>query len=104
AILLALLVCSCRAPAPSAAIDPAMSSYVPPSAIALAGVQLDQLRASPLRAKLPAVAAAFLEPFRDAHSLLVVSTGGELLTIARGNMPGAIRVAPDLALAGSPAL
>jgi hypothetical protein len=81
-----------------------MSSRVPPAAIALAGVQLDRFRASELYAKLPAAATKFLEPFRDAHSLFIVSTGDELLTIARGSMPGATQVAHDVALAGSPAL
>jgi hypothetical protein len=77
---------------------------VPPSAIALAGVDLDQLRASSLYPKLPAAATTFLEPFRGAHSLLVASSGVELLTVARGVVPGATQPAPGLALLGSPAL
>lgn len=81
-----------------------MSARVPPTAIALAGVKLDQLRASPLYAKLPAAATAFLEPFREARSLLVATTGAEVLTIAGGSVRGATRAAPDPALAGAPAL
>jgi hypothetical protein len=77
---------------------------VPAAAVALAGVDLDRLRASPLYAKLPAPAAAFLETFRNAHSLLVASTGSELLTIARGAVPGATQIHPDLALLGAPEL
>jgi hypothetical protein len=88
-LALALLATSCRAPAPPDAIDPALASRVPPNAIALAGIDLDQLRAR--WAKLP----AFLEPFRGAHSLLIASTGAEFLTITRGD---------DIALLGPPGL
>jgi hypothetical protein len=77
---------------------------VPAAAIALAGVDLDRLRTAPLYAKLPPAAAAFLEPFRGAHKLLIASTGAELLTIARGVVAGATQSAPDLALLGSPRL
>jgi hypothetical protein len=97
---LAILV-SCRHPAPPAAIDPALSARVPTAAIALAGIDLDRLRASPLHAKLPTAAIAFLEPFRKAHYILIASTGVELLTIARGVVPGATQIAPDLALNGA---
>ena len=72
--------------------------------VALAGIDLDRLRASPLYAKLPPAAQAFLEPFRDAHHVLIASTGAELLTIARGVVPGATQLAPDLALYGAPDL
>jgi hypothetical protein len=95
------ILASCRHPAPPGAIDSALSARVPPAAIALAGIDLDRLRASPLYAKLPPAAIAFLEPFRQAHQVLIASTGVELLTIARGVVPGATQVAPDLALNGA---
>ena len=98
------ILAACRAPAPPAAIDPALSTRVPAATVALAGIDLDRLRASPLYAKLPPAAQAFLEPFRNAHHLLIVSTGAELLTIARGAVPGATQLAPDLALYGAPNL
>jgi hypothetical protein len=101
--VLAILV-ACRAPAPPTAIDPALSARVPAATIALAGIDLDRLRASPLYPKLPPEAQAFLEPFRQAHHVLIASTGAELLTIARGVIPGATRLAPDLALYGAPSL
>ena len=53
---------------------------------------------------MPPAASAFLEPFHGAHSLLIASTGAELLTIARGVVTGATQAAPDLALLGSPTL
>ena len=102
-IALAILA-ACRTPAPPAAIDPALSARVPAATVALAGVDLDRLRTSPLYAKLPPAAQAFLEPFGHAHHVLIASTGIELLTIARGVVPGATQIAPDLALSGAPNL
>jgi hypothetical protein len=95
---------SCRTPGPAAAIDPALSARVPAATVALAGVDLDRLRASPLYAKLPAGALGFLAPFGHARYVLIASTGVELLTIARGAVPGARQVAPDVALSGAPGL
>jgi hypothetical protein len=95
------ILAACRTPAPPAAIDPALSARVPTATVALAGVDLDRLRASPLYAKLPPAAQAFLEPFRNSHHVLIASTGVELLTIARGVVPGATQLAPDLALSGA---
>jgi hypothetical protein len=102
-IALAVLA-ACRPPAPPAAIDPALSARVPTATVALAGVDLDRLRASPLVAKLPPVALAFLEPYGHAHYVVIAATGVELLTIARGVVPGATQLAPDLALSGAPDL
>ncbi len=102
-VALAMLA-ACRTPAPPAAIDPALSARVPTAAIALAGVDLDRVRTSPLYAKLPPAALAFLQPFDHAHQVLIASTGVELLTIARGVVPGATQIAPDLALSGAPNL
>jgi hypothetical protein len=98
------ILAACRTPAPPAAIDPALSARVPPATVALAGVDLDRLRPSPLFAKLPPAAHAFLQPFDRAHQVLIASTGIELLAIARGPVPGATQIAPDLALSGAPNL
>src|SRR5260370_23409577 len=95
---------ACRTPAPPAAIDPALSARVPAATVALAGADLDRLRTSPLYAKLPPSALAFLRPFTHAHQVLIASTGVELLAIARGVVPGATQIAPDLALSGAPNL
>jgi len=102
-IALAMLA-SCRTPAAPAAIDPALSARVPAATVALAGVDLDRLRASPLYAKLPPGALAFLAPFGRARRVLIASTGVELLAIARGAVPGATQIAPDVALSGAPGL
>ena len=98
------MLASCRTLAPPAAIDPALSGRVPPATVALAGVDLDRLRASALYAKLPAGALGFLAPFGHARYVLIASTGVELLTIARGAVAGATQVAPGVALSGAPGL
>ena len=102
-VALAILA-ACRTSAPPAAIDPALSARVPPATVALAGVDLDRLRTSPAFAKFPPAARAFLQPFDRAHQVLIASTGAELLAIARGPVPGATQIAPDLALSGAPNL
>src|ERR1017187_8581877 len=102
-IALAVLA-ACRPPAPPATIDPALSARVPTATVALAGVDLDRLRTSPLLPKLPPVALAFLEPYGHARYVLIGLAGAELLTIARGVVPGATQLAPDLALSGAPDL
>jgi hypothetical protein len=99
-----VLLAACRASAPPTAIDPTLSARVPAATVALAGVDLDRLRASPLYARLPPAALAFLAPFAHAHRVLIASIGVELLTIARGVVPGATQIAPDLALSGAPSL
>jgi hypothetical protein len=98
------LLAACRTAAPPATIDPALSARVPVATAALAGIDLDGLRSSPLYPKLPPAALAFLAPFAHAHRVLIASTGVELLTIARGVVPGATQIAPDLALSGAPSL
>jgi hypothetical protein len=102
-IALAILA-ACRTPAPPAAIDRALSARVPEAAVALGGIDLDRLRASPLYAKLPPAALAFLAPFAHAHRVLIASNGVEILIVARGVVPGATQIAPDVALSGAPGL
>jgi hypothetical protein len=98
------ILAACRTPAPPAAIDPVLSARVPTATVALSGADLEGLRTSPLYAKLPPAALAFLKPFEHAHQVLIASTGTELLAIARGVVPGATQIAPDLALSGAPNL
>jgi hypothetical protein len=98
------LLAACGTSGPPAAIDHALSARVPAATVALAGVDLDRLRASPLYARLPPAALAYLAPFAHAHRVLIASTGVELLIIANGVVPGATQLAPDLALSGAPDL
>ncbi len=98
-------IVSCRTAVTPPAIDPAMAARVPAGTIALAGLNLDQLRASPLYAQLPRAMVALVEPFRGARSLLAAFSGKDLLVIASGAFveapAGTTLVAPGLALAGS---
>lgn len=94
----------CRTAAPLGT-DADLSGYVPADTVALAAVRLDQLRASPLYADLPAAARAMVEPLHEARYLLVAWDGKEFLAIARGSFreapPGATLAARDVALAGT---
>ena len=98
------ILCACGSVGPPPMIDPALSARVPPDTVALAGIKLDALRASPLFAKLPPSAQAFLNPFAKAHDVLVASTGTQLVAIARGEIPGAVVPGPGVALYGAPDL
>src|ERR1039458_1280232 len=95
------ILAACRTAGPAAAIEPALAARVPLGATALAFLNLDELRASPLAAHLPANVAGLLEPFRHAHRVLIASSGVELLAIARGVVPGAKQVAAGVALFGA---
>lgn len=98
------ILAACRASGPPAAIDAALSARVPTATVALAGVDLDRLRAAPLYAKLPAGALEFLQTYGRAHHVLIAFSGSELLTVARGSVPGSTQIAPDVALSGAPDL
>jgi hypothetical protein len=95
---------ACRTAGPVPAIEPELASRVPLGSTALAFLDLDQLRASPLAARLPANVSALLEPFRNSHRVLIAARGGELLAIARGVVPGAALVSPGVSLLGAPGL
>ncbi len=100
----AAFLTACRPANPSGPIDAATAACVPPGAVALAGFDLERLRASPLYPKLPRAIQSFVEPFRDARTLLAAYSGKEILLIARGSFTappaGATLLAPGLALAG----
>ena len=106
AAALIALWASCRTAGPRQAVDAALTACVPPDTLALAGVNLEQLRASALYQKLPPGAAAFLEPLRNASYLLLAYNGKDVLAIARGAFheapPGTVLLTKDLAVSGSP--
>ena len=87
-------------PLPPPSIPPYLPAYRPPPSRSPGSISIDSARHLS-HAKLPPAAIAFLEPFRQAHHILIASTGVELLTIARGVVPGATQIAPDLALNGA---
>jgi hypothetical protein len=87
-------------------VTASMVSCVPPSTSLLAGIDLDRVRSSPLYPKLPPAVTAIVEPYREAHSLLLASNGRNFMIIARGPFQhppaGATVVNRDLAVAGDP--
>lgn len=98
------LVTACRTLAP--VVPPALAACIPPDTLAMAGVNLEQLRASALYRMLPPGAAAFLKPLNDASYLLLAYNGKDVLAVARGSFreppAGAVLLAKDLAVSGSP--
>jgi hypothetical protein len=102
---LAALSVACHS-GPPAAIDPKVSAYIPSSATILAGVNLRQLRTSPFYGQLPPAVSIFLEPLKDADSLLIASDGKDYLVLSRGAFrqtpAGTTLMAPGVAATGTP--
>jgi hypothetical protein len=105
-VALAAAAISCRSIDAPAGVGRGMASSIPADTLLLAGLNLDELRASPLYPKLPPAVQALAEPLRDAGYLLLASNGKDLLSIARGRFrkapPGATLVETGLAVAGPP--
>jgi hypothetical protein len=105
-VALAAAGISCRSIDAPAGVGRDMASSIPADTLVVAGLNLDELRASPLYPKLPPGARALAEPLRDAGYLLLASNGKDIVAIARGRFreapPGATLVVPGLAAAGSP--
>jgi hypothetical protein len=86
---LVLTACGSR-PARRGPIDPALGAFVSPDTVALAGVRMDRLRATPIYRKLaeenrlPRL-GQFLSG--DTHDILFASDGSHALAIARGAFP-----------------
>jgi len=106
-LALAAVAClaACRK-APSPILDSDLGWCIPPGALIVGGVDLRQLRTSPLYANLPPAARDAIEPLRDASYAVVASDGERFVVAARGRFAqppaGTTMAAPDLALAGSP--
>jgi hypothetical protein len=73
-VLLLGVLSGCHAP--KALVDPELAAYMPAGSTALAGIDLDRLRTTPLFAKIP-------EPFRDGSYTLVGYNGKDLVTASR---------------------
>jgi hypothetical protein len=108
AVALVCAMLGCRTSTVAHAVDPEAAACIPADTLALAGVDLDRLRAAPLYSKLPAAAAAMAGAFTGASSALLAYNGKDLLAIARGSFAkapaGATLAAPNLALFGTPQL
>jgi hypothetical protein len=77
-----------------------MTACVPAGTVAIAGIDLDRVRASPLYTKLPAAVAALAQNYSAAHRLLAAWNGTDLLIVVRGTASGVTAVTPDLGVAG----
>jgi hypothetical protein len=103
---LAAAAISCGSVNAPAGVGRDMATFIPADSLLLAGLNLDEVRASPLYPKLPPAARALAEPLRDAGYLLLASNGKNIAAMARGRFreapPGATLVAPGLAVSGSP--
>jgi hypothetical protein len=97
------LATSCRSISPPV-IDPALASCVPAGTVVLAGINLDQVRATTLYQSLPPDVLAAVASLRDASYLLVASNSRDLLFLARGRFheapAGSTLVSGELAIAG----
>lgn len=101
---LALLAPAChRAPPPS--ISPSVASSIPAGTSALAGVDINSLRRSPLYARLPQSAKSMLGVAPGATRLFLAWNGTDLLTLAQGEFtaapPGFTLIDRHLAAGGS---
>src|SRR5436190_2209191 len=103
-VALFIVAAGCGHDAPRGPIAPELALCVPAGATALAGVDLDRLRASPLYRKLPVETAAFVEPLREANYLLLAVDSAGITAIARGTFreapAGATVVAQGIAISG----
>jgi hypothetical protein len=79
-----LALAGCRAT--HSGIDPAMEAFIPPDTLALAGVRMDQLRATPLYRRL--AERNRLPRIDDVSELLLAHDGKNSLVIARGAFRG----------------
>jgi len=89
-MLLCLLLAGCGSLTRHGPIDPALAAFIPPNTVALAGVHLDRLRATPLYRELGAHnRLPRYDEFRneDVQEMLLASDGKNVVAIARGAFP-----------------
>jgi hypothetical protein len=78
---------------------------MPPDTVALAGIQLEQIRNRPVYRSLPPAWLALLEPFREARLVWLAYNGNDLLAIAGGPFStppsGTVQLTSQVVLAGA---
>ena len=107
AALLALAAgTACKHAPPPTAVDTGMASCITADTVALAGADLDRLRASRFVNGLGGSAHDLLAQYSTGSKLLVAWNGNDLLIVERGLFktppPGATAIEPGLAVTGSP--
>ncbi len=97
---------ACRQNGPPPVVDAGMASCIGGDAVALAGADLDRLRASPFIAAMDTSARDLLAEYSNASKLLVAWNASDLLIVMRGTFKtppaGATAIAAGLAVAGLP--
>ena len=96
-LLLCVILAACGSLTRHGPIDPALTVFIPPDTVALAGVHMDQLRATPIyrklaeRNRLPHFdefrTESGFDPSRDIHEILLAGDGKNVLAIAHGAFP-----------------
>lgn len=96
--LLCLTFTGCGSLARHGPVDASLAAFVSPDTVALAGVQMDKLRTTPLYQKLAAEGRlprfdefrteSGFDPDRDLSRVLVASDGRNTLVMAHGNFTG----------------
>ncbi len=98
---------ACKQAAPPL-VDAGIASCITSDTVALAGADLDRLRASPFVNGIGGSASDLLAQYSYASKLAVAWNGRNLLIVERGLFktppPGATAIEPGLAVAGSPRL
>lgn len=90
--VIVLLACGCRPASP-----PKLTDAVPPSATAIAGIDLAMLRTSPLSGKLPSVVSGM----SAASKVLLVWNGRDMMILAEGAPEGYTPIASGISASGS---
>ncbi|HLI86469.1 MAG TPA: hypothetical protein VKV17_21345 [Bryobacteraceae bacterium] len=110
AAALSIAACGCSF-RPKPAAETEFASWIGPDAAAIAGLDLDKLRHTPLSQAIPPEWLVAVEPFDQARRAWLSYNGRDLLVIAAGHFSavpsGAVAVGhnfvgDDLVLAGSP--
>lgn len=106
AIFLTSLAVGCHSTNAPTAVDPAMTACLPAGIGAIAGINLERLRSSPLYTTLPDSIRAMAATYQTAQRLLAAYDGRGMLVIARGAFPetpaGASPAGTGLVLFGPP--
>ena len=102
--LASVTILSCRS------ADTGLASFIPQDTVALVGVRMDQLRATPTYQKLRArrhfseldqlKARTGFDPTRDVSELLIASNGKDAVTVARGQFHPTDTAAKKIAYKG----
>lgn len=97
---------ACKQAGPPPLVDAGMAACISGDTVALAGADLDRLRASPFVNGMGGSARELMAQYRNASKLLVAWNASDLLIVMRGTFKtppvGATATAPGLAVAGSP--